>query len=239
MALLCGKIMADGSRCTRYRGYSKGLVTDLPHEGACDAGERIAPSRTQPVDLPLVYLDTETGGIAFSCSTIQVAVALPVWSRLDDGDPDSFDSFMRPTFGPLLVEPEAMAYNGIDLRNAVQWPKQTDVAYNLQAWVAERFAEGVKLVACGFNVRFDVNRLDLFCPGMFSHRVLDLTAVALFHGIPSKSIELIKRFGDPDRHTVRHDALADACQARAVHMSMMQYLSAGDPTIYPVKNLPA
>jgi len=174
----------------------------------------------------LVYIGTETGGedslSALSGCSIFSTLQIAVVPASDDEKP--FHSFIAPVDGVLTVNPMAMAYNGIDLRKASRWPRQDVVSNTLMTWASDLCRSTTpKLTACGFNVRFDVNRINAIIPRLFSYRCLDLTSVALFHGLPCESVDLIDRFGDPSI-TGRHDALLDAMQAKVVHRKMIEHL---------------
>lgn len=122
----------------------------------------------------------------------------------------------------MTIDPQAMLYNQIDLREAIEWPNEAHVRASIEDWVSKNYQDQadfdgvVDLIACEFNVSFDVRRInDLVGRSLLSHRVLDLTSVAMFLGFPHKSVELIDRFGDPQLG-LSHDALVDAQQAQEV-----------------------
>jgi DNA polymerase III epsilon subunit-like protein len=158
---------------------------------------------------------TETGGLQPRHSTIQLAACT------EDGA--EFNSYLRPDDGDLIIDPRAMAINGIDIRDAKDWPTASQVAHDFMDWLTATGETG-PVIACGFNVHFDVERVNSLLvsagyPEAFSHRTMDLTAVAMFHTGLQRSADIIARYGDPGLHPL-HDALVDAKQARAVYRSL-------------------
>lgn len=151
----------------------------------------------------IIYLDVETGGLLNHHSLLEIAMHTEV-----DGKLQSWSSKIR--HHDFLIDPTALFYNQIDLRESINWPKEEKVGREIfdkfKEWnITSNISENPKdrqmeLVACGFNVKFDVDRVNSFLrcfssseDRWFSHRVLDLTSVAIFHGIPCKSHELINK----------------------------------------------
>ena len=170
--------------------------------------------------MQIIYLDTETTGLRPEHCLIEIAMHTEI-----DGILRSWSSKIRTR--ELLVDPEALAYNKIDLREMINWPYDGEVLGDfyekMHEWGCVEEGEIVKdLVACGFNVKFDVTHVNKFVGQFFSHRVLDLTSVALFHGLPAKSNQLIERYGDPSIEA--HSAYNDALNAYYVHKAMLREL---------------
>lgn len=159
---------------------------------------------------PIVYLDVETGGLDSNHSLLQIAMVY--------GDGPVFSSYIgSDTKQPLVVDPYALAFNQIDLRESVRWPCPNAVRFDIDHWLTSHdLFYRRPLRACGFNVRFDVEHANRLYPKLFSHRVLDLVSVAMFHGLPASSQELMDWAGVPVNG--RHD---DAIAARTVHRKMM------------------
>lgn len=173
--------------------------------------------------MKLLVVDTETGGTDPRRHSL-LTVGAVVW---EDGE-------LGPELGlrilerELVVDPEAMAVNRIDLaehRRAALDPRAA--AEELAKFVARNFvgSKGPEpAVVCGHNVAFDVGFLKrlfelagLPYDATFSHRTLDTASVLRFLALAGRippelvgSSKAFAHFGIRFSRNARHTATADA-----------------------------
>ncbi|MCE9592822.1 MAG: 3'-5' exonuclease [Planctomycetes bacterium] len=173
--------------------------------------------------MKLLVVDTETGGTDPRRHSL-LTVGAVVWDQGEIGE----ELGLRVLERELVVDPEAMAINRIDLaehhRDALE-PRLA--AIELVKFVERNFvgSKGPEpAVVCGHNVAFDVaflkrlfEQAELPYDKCFSHRTLDTASVlrflALAGRIPAEwvgSSKAFAHFGIRFSRNARHTATADA-----------------------------
>jgi len=165
------------------------------------------------------FVDTETGGLDSQVHSI-LSLGLVEWV---DGR-INFEDEWRIKEDPMVVTPEALAVNQIDLRNPADWQSPSSVVTDLMDVIPGRTTHNAPMpILGGHNTPFDVGFVRrLFqlaglagAPYPFSHRYIDTLPVARFlrdAGVIKVKggglTALCEYFGIKNKE--RHGALGDA-----------------------------
>jgi DNA polymerase III epsilon subunit-like protein len=183
---------------------------------------------------PVVVIDTETGGVdPYAHSLLSVALVSLNGAR-------QLDFFVREP--QIQSVPEAMAVNGIDLREVEsKGLSPAEACDALEGFLREERARGggrAPLLA-GHNIAFDIAFLKRLyrlagrsAEGVFSHRSLDthtlMWTLAAMGALPAEACGSDGAFAhyrvEPPP-ALRHTALGDAVATRALLLEALEHLS--------------
>ena len=179
----------------------------------------------------LWFVDTETGGLDCGIYSI-LSVGLVKWV---DGFFETFGEWYVKE-SPMIVSPEALAVNQIDLRKPGDfWPVKAVVAEIMRV-VPQVESKEFQPILGGHNTPFDVGFLKrLFrlanVPYPFSYRYVDTCAIGRFL-LDAGLIEaenagleaLCARFGV---NQPKHTALGDAVASAELYTAMLNFVKYG------------
>jgi DNA polymerase-3 subunit epsilon len=174
------------------------------------------------------FVDTETGGLDSQVHSI-LSLGLVAWQ---DGRIVGEDEF-KIKEDPIIVTPEALAVNQIDLRDQSNWWMPLSVVREIDITLPRRDAPNSPLpIIGGHNTPFDVGFVRRLyrivgCHYPFSHRYVDTLPVARFlmdAGIIKAKgaglTALCAYFGIKNR--ARHGALGDAVATAELYTRLLE-----------------